>query len=91
MRAGERYESDAEGVLGHWSGREVGVWGCEPGVYEDVESDELFVVLAGAATVEFTEPALPAIEIGPGTVVRLEEGMRTVWTVRESLRKVYLS
>ena len=28
---------------------------------------------------------------GPGSVVRLEAGMRTVWTVRETLRKVYVA
>jgi len=91
MRPGEKYESGADGVLGHWRDLEVGVWECEPGVFEDTEADEIFVVLAGAAAVEFVEPALPAIEIGPGDVVRLEEGMRTVWTVSETLRKVYLS
>lgn len=91
MRSGENYASDAEGVLGQWRGVEVGVWTCEPGVYPDTEADEVFIVLEGDATVEFQAPALPAIQIGPGSVVRLEEGMQTVWTVRETLRKVYLS
>ena len=90
MRAGERYGSGADGVLGQWRGAEVGIWECEPGTYPDVEADELFVVLSGDATIKFHEPALPAIEIGPGDVVRLEEGMRTVWTVRKTLRKVYV-
>ena len=36
MRAGERYSSGAEGVLGQWRGAEVGVWECEPGTYPDV-------------------------------------------------------
>ena len=35
--------------------------------------------------------ALPPIDIGPGSVVRLAEGMRTVWVVRETLRKVYIT
>ena len=43
------------------------------------------------AFVEFADPALPAIELRPGSVVRLEEGMRTIWTVRETLRKVYVA
>ncbi|MDR5701224.1 cupin domain-containing protein [Agromyces aerolatus] len=72
-------------------GRTVGVWEMTPGAMRDVEADEVFVVLSGEATVEFDEPALPPIEIGPGSVVRLEAGMRTVWTVRETLRKVYVS
>ena len=80
-----------EGVLGTWRGLEVGVWECAPGVDTDTEADEVFVVLEGTATIEFVKPARPAIEIGPGDVVRLEEGMETVWTVHTHLRKVYLS
>ncbi|MEZ3159040.1 cupin domain-containing protein [Microbacterium sp. BWT-B31] len=73
------------------SGRVVGVWEMTPGGMGDVEADEVFVVLAGEATLEFVEPALPAIELRPGVMVRLERGMRTVWTVRETLRKVYVA
>ena len=69
----------------------TGVWEMSPGAMTDVEVDELFVVLSGDATVEFIDPALPSIELGPGSVVRLEAGMRTVWTVRETLRKVYVA
>jgi uncharacterized cupin superfamily protein len=29
--------------------------------------------------------------LAPGSVVRLEAGMKTIWTVRETLRKVYVS
>lgn len=73
------------------SDRTVGVWEHTPGVSRDVEADEVFVVLAGDARIEFEEPALPPIELRPGSVVRLEEGMHTVWTVRETLRKVYIT
>lgn len=69
----------------------TGVWEMSPGAMSDVEVDELFVVLAGDATVEFVDPALPPIDLRPGAVVRLEAGMRTVWTVRETLRKVYVT
>ncbi|SFR93900.1 hypothetical protein SAMN04487846_0874 [Microbacterium sp. cf046] len=69
----------------------TGVWEMSPGVMSDVEADELFVVLTGDATVEFVHPALPSIRLSPGSVVRLEAGMRTVWTVRETLRKVYIA
>lgn len=68
----------------------VGVWEMTVGAARDVEVDEIFVVVAGAATVAFTDPALPDIALAPGAVVRLESGMRTVWTVHETLRKVYL-
>ena len=61
-----------------------------PGVMSDVEADEVFVVLAGAATVEFDDGSAP-LTLGPGDVVRLADGARTVWTVTETLRKVYLT
>lgn len=67
------------------------MWEHTPGTSTDVEADEVFVVLAGAATVSFDGPALEPIELRPGSVVRLTAGMRTVWTVRETLRKVYLA
>ena len=69
----------------------IGVWEMTPGAMTDTEIDEVFVVVAGSATVEFISPALPAIDLTPGAIVRLEAGMRTVWTVRETLRKVYLA
>ncbi|MDE0545257.1 cupin domain-containing protein [Microbacterium sp. C7(2022)] len=70
---------------------EIGVWEMTPGAMRDSEVDEVFVVLAGDATVEFTSPALPSIELRPGVVVRLDAGMQTVWTVRETLRKVFIA
>ncbi|MBM7503403.1 cupin domain-containing protein [Agromyces aurantiacus] len=72
-------------------GRAVGVWEMSPGAMRDTEADEVFVVLAGRATVEFVDPALPAIELVPGSLVRLDAGMRTVWIVHETLRKVYVA
>ncbi|WP_308798727.1 cupin domain-containing protein [Agromyces silvae] len=78
-------------VLDEAAGRTIGVWEMTRGAMRDVEADEVFVVLSGDATVEFEDAALPSIELGPGSVVRLEAGMRTVWTVRETLRKVYVA
>ncbi|BDZ54228.1 cupin [Agromyces marinus] len=75
---------------------EIGVWEMSVGAMRDVEVDEVFVVLAGSATVEFEHvpssggPAAP-IELAPGSVVRLEAGMRTIWTVREPIRKVFIA
>ncbi|WP_434810870.1 cupin domain-containing protein [Microbacterium sp. bgisy189] len=68
----------------------IGVWEMTPGAMRDTEIEEVFVVVAGSATVEFVDPKLPTIELAPGAVVSLEAGMKTVWTVRETLRKVYL-
>ncbi|WP_308010892.1 cupin domain-containing protein [Streptomyces sp. AC495_CC817] len=72
-------------------GAEVGIWEMTPGTASDTEADEVFVVLSGRAVIEFVEPVLPPLEVAPGSVVRLAEGMRTVWTVTETLRKVYIA
>jgi uncharacterized cupin superfamily protein len=76
--------------LGKFGGLGVGVWEMTPGVMRDVEDDELFVVLSGAATVQFDD-GTPMLTLGAGDVVRLAKGAKTVWTVTETLRKVYLS
>jgi uncharacterized cupin superfamily protein len=70
---------------------ELGVWEHTPGTSTDVESDEVFVVLSGSGTLEFVDPVLASVELRPGVIVRLSAGMRTVWIVRETLRKVYLT
>ena len=70
-------------------GADVGVWEITPGVVRDVEEDEIFVVLAGRATVEFGD-GRPSIDIQAGSVVRLDGGMGTTWTVHETLRKIYV-
>lgn len=69
---------------------EIGVWEMTPGVMTDVEADEIFVVLSGSGSVEFADGS-PALQLGPGAVVRLKAGSSTVWTVTETLRKVYLT
>ncbi|MBS1697777.1 MAG: cupin domain-containing protein [Actinobacteria bacterium] len=78
-------------VLDDTGDREIGLWEMTPGVATDTEADELFVVLSGRATIAFEDPALVDLEVGPGSVVRLAEGMRTTWTVTETLRKVYIA
>jgi uncharacterized cupin superfamily protein len=64
-----------------------GVWQITPGVVTDVEVDELFVVVAGRATIEVEGG--PTIEVGPGDVCVLGPGARTTWHVHETLRKVF--
>ncbi|VXB80507.1 conserved hypothetical protein [Microbacterium sp. 8M] len=78
-------------VLDDTGDREIGVWEMTPGTATDTEADELFVVLSGRATIAFEDPSLPDLEIGSGSVVRLAEGMRTTWTVTQTLRKVYIA
>jgi uncharacterized cupin superfamily protein len=65
----------------------LGIWEITPGTVTDVEADELFVVLTGSATIACEDG--PTLEVGPGDVCRLRAGQRTVWTVHETLRKVY--
>ncbi|NJI21355.1 cupin domain-containing protein [Aeromonas veronii] len=78
-------------ALDELSGVEVGIWEMTPGTASDTEADEVFVVLSGRARIDFVEPPLPSIEVAPGSLVRLVEGQRTVWTVTETLRKVYVA
>jgi uncharacterized cupin superfamily protein len=66
----------------------VGVWEMTPGVMRDVEVDEILTVLSGAATVEFQDGSRITLE--PGAVARLRAGQGTVWTVTETLRKVFV-
>lgn len=77
-------------AVDEFAGLEVGVWEMTPGVMSDVEADEVFVVLSGSATVEFADGTEP-LRLGPGDIGRLAAGTATVWTVTETLRKVYVS
>jgi uncharacterized cupin superfamily protein len=72
-----------------FAGVEVGVWEMTRGVMRDVEADEVFVVLSGRASIDFTDDT-PTLHLTAGDVVRLAAGAETVWTVTETLRKVYL-
>ncbi|MEV8213546.1 cupin domain-containing protein [Leifsonia sp. NPDC077715] len=76
--------------LGEFGGAEIGVWEAAPGTSTDVEADEVFVVVAGRARIEFAGTG-EVVDIGPGDVVRLRAGEDTVWTIHETLRKVYLA
>ncbi|MER6389527.1 cupin domain-containing protein [Streptomyces sp. NPDC001523] len=64
-----------------------GIWQITPGVVTDTEADELFVVVAGRATIEVEGG--DTLEVGPGSACVLREGDKTTWTVHETLRKAY--
>jgi uncharacterized cupin superfamily protein len=70
---------------------EIGVWEMTEGAMRDTEVDEVFVVIAGRATVEFVAPRHPLVELRPGSVMRLSAGTQTIWTVHEPLRKVFIA
>ena len=76
--------------LADFDGLEVGIWEMTPGMMTDVEVEELFIVLSGSATIEFVDGS-PSLAVGPGDVVRLASGTETIWTVTETLRKIYLA
>jgi uncharacterized cupin superfamily protein len=81
-------------ALVDYGGVEVGLWEMTEGVMTDVEADEVFVVLSGRATVVVAaDGSAPErrLDIRSGDVVRLAAGMRTTWTVHETLRKLYVA
>jgi uncharacterized cupin superfamily protein len=69
-------------------GAEIGIWEITPGTVKDVEKDEVFVVLSGEGSVSIEGGEV--VELGPGSLVRLAAGERTVWEIRSTLRKVYV-
>ncbi len=69
---------------------EVGVWEMTVGAMQDVESDEFFVVIAGRATVTFDADDR-VMNLSVGSMARLVAGEHTVWTVTETIRKVYIA
>lgn len=75
--------------LGEFGGVGLGVWEMTPGTMRDTEVDEIFVVLSGAATITFEDGTI--VSLAPGDIVRLHAGQRTVWTVTQTLRKMYLT
>ncbi|ALE93618.1 hypothetical protein AOC05_16970 [Arthrobacter alpinus] len=80
--------------LGSLGGIDFGVWEMSTGTMFDVEADEIFVVTAGRGHVviePFGSLAEKRVELGPGTLMRLSEGMKTAWTITETLRKVYVT
>lgn len=74
-------------------GATVGIWEMTAGSMRDIETDEVFVVVAGEATVELIGEdgeVARTIELRAGSLCRLETGMLTRWHVPEALRKVYI-
>jgi uncharacterized cupin superfamily protein len=64
----------------------VGIWRCTPGSFSWNHVDETLVVIDGRATVEREDGGDP-VELAPGTVAFFPEGLRTRWTVHETVRK----
>jgi len=76
-------------VLGQLGACTIGVWEISPSVSTDIEADEFFIVLSGAATVSFTDGAAP-LHLRAGSVGHFQAGAATTWSVSQTLRKVYI-
>ena len=76
-------------VLGRFNDNDYGVWELTPGTVRDNEENEVAIILSGRATLE-ANGEKPR-ELVPGTVLRLEAGAETIWTVTETLRKVWFT
>jgi len=68
---------------------ERGIWQITPGTAVQVAPAGMFVVLSGRATIAVDDG--PTYDVGPGDVCIWDGGERTIWTVHETLRKVYQS
>ena len=76
--------------LADFAGMSMGIWEHTEGVSTDTEVDEVFIVISGGATIEFTDDDTPSLEVEAGDIVRLSAGVKTRWIVRDHIRKVYL-
>ncbi|MCX6494568.1 MAG: cupin domain-containing protein [Actinobacteria bacterium] len=76
--------------LADFAGVSMGIWEHTEGVSTDTEADEVFIVISGGATIEFTDDDTPPLEVTAGDIVRLSAGAKTRWIVRDHIRKVYL-
>ncbi len=85
--AGTPAASAAE--LDRLGGVGIGLWELTEGTVRDTEVDEVFVVLRGDGDVTWEDGSL--VRLGPGVVVRLRAGERTTWTIRATVRKVYVA
>jgi uncharacterized cupin superfamily protein len=62
------------------------------GSMRDIEGHEVFLVISGTGRVEFDEPLRDPIELVPGSLVRLDAGMKTRWYIDGApLRKLYVA
>ncbi len=78
--------------LGTIAGADYGLWEMSAGAMRDVEGEEVFLVVSGTGRIEFDEPVRSDIALAPGTLVRLEDGMKTRWFIDEApLRKLFIA
>lgn len=90
--AGEASVTTGFAELGTIGGADFGLWEMSAGAMRDIEGDEVFLVVSGTGRIEFDEPRRDPIELVPGSLVRLDDGMKTRWYIEgTSLRKLYIA
>jgi uncharacterized cupin superfamily protein len=82
-------DGDPRVSLLEFDGVEAGIWEHSAGVSTDTETDEVFVVISGRATITVGDGS--TLEVGPGDVGVLRAGEETTWQIHEDLRKVYVT
>lgn len=68
-------------------GQVSGLWRCTPGVVNDTEVEESFLVITGKATLTYEDGRQFTLE--PGVTHSFEGGERTTWNVEETILKAY--
>lgn len=90
--AGETPVTTGFAELGTIGGADFGLWEMSAGVMRDIEGDEVFLVISGSGRIEFDEPRREPIELVPGSLVRLVDGMKTRWYIDGTpLRKLFIA
>jgi uncharacterized cupin superfamily protein len=69
---------------------ETGVWECTAGTFTARRDgyDEVAIILSGTATVR--SDAGETVDLGPGSTLVTPAGWTGVWTVHDTVRKVYV-
>lgn len=69
---------------------ETGVWECTAGTFTATRDgyDEVATILSGTATVR--SDAGETVDLGPGSTLVTPAGWTGVWTVHDTVRKVYV-
>ncbi|MGR6090367.1 cupin domain-containing protein [Brevibacterium sp. CSND-B09] len=90
--AGEASVTTGFAELGTIGGADFGLWEMNAGAMRDIEGDEVFLVISGTGRIEFDEPRRDSIELVPGSLVRLVDGMKTRWYIDGTpLRKLFIA
>ncbi|WP_434593100.1 cupin domain-containing protein [Brevibacterium sp. 1718] len=90
--AGEASVTTGFAELGTIGGADFGLWEMNAGAMRDIEGDEVFLVISGTGRIEFDEPRRDPIELVPGSLVRLVDGMKTRWYIDGTpLRKLFIA